>query len=134
MVPFITKDAHTFADDGCIFVSSIRKPPDGGMTSIPAYVMGRTAKPITLAIKPLTDEEKEIIRCSSLINFNRKQKKANWDGKRNRFLRGRKFSPFLVHPLPFFRFIHYNKNRIEIDWRNMIGTAYCQRSGPLLKL
>ena len=38
--------------------------------------MGKTIKPITLAIEPMTDEEKEIIRCGSLINYNRKQKKA----------------------------------------------------------
>ena len=46
------------------------------MTNIPAYVLGETVKPLTLAIAPLTDEEKEIIRCGSLINYNRKQKNA----------------------------------------------------------
>ena len=46
------------------------------MNHIPAYVMGETIRPIALAIEPLTDEEKEIIRCGSLINYNRKKKQA----------------------------------------------------------
>ncbi len=46
------------------------------MTNIPAYVLGETVRPLTLAIAPLTDEEKEIIRCGSLINYNRKHKNA----------------------------------------------------------
>ena len=46
------------------------------MQNIPAYVLGETVKSITLAIEPMTDEEKEIIRCGSLINYNRKQKNA----------------------------------------------------------
>ena len=43
---------------------------------ITAYVLGETVKPLTLAIAPLTDEEKEIIRCGSLINYNRNKKNA----------------------------------------------------------
>ena len=65
-----------FADDDYIFVPNIRKALDGDMTNIPAYVLGETIRPLTLAIAPLTDEEKEIIRCGSLINYNRKQKNA----------------------------------------------------------
>ena len=76
MVPFVTRDEEAFADDDYIFVPNIRAALEGDMTNIPAYVMGKTIKPITLAIEPMTDEEKEIIRCGSLINYNRKQKKA----------------------------------------------------------
>ena len=74
MVPFVMAGEPDFQDDDYIFVPGIRKALDGDMTNIPAYVMGETVKPITLAIAPLTDEEKEIIRCGSLINYNRKQK------------------------------------------------------------
>ncbi len=76
MVPFVMVGEPDFKDDDYIFVPDIRKALDGDMTSIPAYVMGDTVKQLTLAIAPLTDEEKEIIRCGSLINFNRKLKNA----------------------------------------------------------
>ena len=76
MVPFITRDEAAFADDDYIFVPGIRKALDGDMQNIPAYVLGETVKSITLAIEPMTDEEKEIVRCGSLINYNRKQKHA----------------------------------------------------------
>ena len=76
MVPFITRDEAAFADDDYIFVPGIRKALDGDMQNIPAYVLGETVKSITLAIEPMTDEEKEIVRCGSLINYNRKQKNA----------------------------------------------------------
>ena len=76
MVPFVMVGEPDFADDDYIFVPNIRKALDGDMTSIPAYVLGETVRPLTLAITPLTDEEKEIIRCGSLINYNRKQKNA----------------------------------------------------------
>ena len=65
---------------GCDFgrdaLGGIRAALDGDMTNIPAYVLGETVKPLTLAIAPLTDEEKEIIRCGSLINYNRNKKNA----------------------------------------------------------
>jgi aconitate hydratase len=76
MVPFVMVGEPDFADDDYIFVPNIRKALDGDMSSIPAYVLGETVRPLTLAIAPLTDEEKEIIRCGSLINYNRKQKNA----------------------------------------------------------
>ena len=76
MIPFITRDEQSFTDDDYIFVPNIRKALEGDMTNIPAYVMGENTKSITLAIEPLTDEEKEIIRCGSLINYNRKKKQA----------------------------------------------------------
>ena len=74
MVPFVMAGEPDFADDDYIFVPDIRKVLDGDMKNIPAYVMGETVRPLTLAIAPLTDEEKEIIRCGSLINYNRKMK------------------------------------------------------------
>lgn len=62
--------------DDYIFVPDIRTAPDTDMKDIPAYVIGKEIKPLSLAIEPLTEEEKEIIRCGSLINYNRKQKKC----------------------------------------------------------
>ena len=76
MVPFVMVGEPDFADDDYIFVPNIRAALDGDMANIPAYVLGETIRPLTLAIAPLTDEEKEIIRCGSLINYNRKQKNA----------------------------------------------------------
>ena len=74
MVPFVLVGEPDFADDDYIFVPNIRKALDGDMKNIPAYVLGETVRSLTLAIAPLTEEEKEIIRCGSLINYNRKQK------------------------------------------------------------
>ena len=74
MVPFHIEGEPDFQDDDYIFVPGVRAALDGDMTSIPAYVIGETIRPLTLSILPLTDEEKEIIRCGSLINYNRKLK------------------------------------------------------------
>ena len=79
MVPFHVEGEPDFQDDDYIFVPNIRTALDGDMSSIPAYVMGETVRPLTLSIQPLTDEEKEIIRCGSLINYNRKLKNTNKD-------------------------------------------------------
>ena len=75
MVPFVTVSAPDFADDDYIFVPNIREALEGNMVNIPAYVLGETIKPLTLAIAPLTKEEKDIIRACSLINYNRMLKK-----------------------------------------------------------
>ena len=58
MVPFVMVGEPDFADDDYIFVPNIRAVLDGDMKSIPAFVLGDTVKPLTLAIAPLTDEEK----------------------------------------------------------------------------
>lgn len=71
MVPFVVVGEADFKDDDYIFVPRIREALDGTMENIPAYVLGETVKMMTLAIAPLTDEEKEIIRAGSLINYNR---------------------------------------------------------------
>lgn len=74
MVPFVLNVEPDFADDDYIFVSDIKKALDTDMKEIKAYVIGDEIRPLSLAIEPLTDEEKEIIRCGSLINYNRKLK------------------------------------------------------------
>jgi aconitate hydratase len=74
MVPFVLNGKADFKDDDYIFVPNIKKVLDGDMSEILAYVIGDEVKSLSLAIEPLTDEEKEIIRCGSLINYNRKRK------------------------------------------------------------
>ena len=74
MVPFVLNVEPDFADDDYIFVPDIKKALDTDMEEIKAYVIGEEIRPLSLAIEPLTDEEKEIIRCGSLINYNRKLK------------------------------------------------------------
>ena len=74
MGPFVLNVEPDFADDDYIFVPDIKKALDTDMKEIKAYVIGEEIRPLSLAIEPLTDEEKEIIRCGSLINYNRKLK------------------------------------------------------------
>ncbi len=76
MVPFVLNGEPDFEDGDYIFVPHIRAALEGDMSSIPAYVLGESVKPLTLSIGALTDEEKEILRCGSLINYNRKLKGA----------------------------------------------------------
>lgn len=74
MVPFVLNGEPDFAEDDYIFVPDIKKVLDTDMKEIKAYVIGDEIRPLSLAIEPLTDEEKKIIRCGSLINYNRKLK------------------------------------------------------------
>lgn len=74
MVPFVLNEGADFSDDDYIFVPNINKTLDTDMKQIQAYVIGEEIRPLSLAIEPLTEEEKEIIRCGSLINYNRKLK------------------------------------------------------------
>lgn len=71
MVPFILNGSPDFQDDDYIFIPGIREILDGDMKEITAYVIGDTIRTLSLSIEPLTEEEKEIIRCGSLINYNR---------------------------------------------------------------
>lgn len=76
MVPFILNEEADFKDGDYIFVPKIKKALEGDMKEIKAFVVGKEIRPLSLAIEPLTEEEKEIIRCGSLINYNRKLKNA----------------------------------------------------------
>ncbi len=76
MVPFVLNGEPDFEDGDYIFVPGIRAALEGDMSSIPAYVLGDTVRPLSLSISALTEEEKEILRCGSLINYNRKLKGA----------------------------------------------------------
>lgn len=72
MVPFILNDPAGFSEDDYIFVPDIKKALNTDMKEITAFIIGDKIRKLSLAIEPLTEEEKEIIRCGSLINYNRK--------------------------------------------------------------
>ncbi len=76
MLPFHLKGEPTMFEVGdYIFVPGIRTALKGDLSSLPAYVVrnGRTEE-IELFIQELTQEEREIIRRGSLINYNRSKK------------------------------------------------------------
>jgi len=72
MVPFILNGPADFSEDDYIFVPDIKKAFNTDMKKITAFIIGDKTRKLSLAIEPLTEEEKEIIRCGSLINYNRK--------------------------------------------------------------
>lgn len=72
MVPFILNGPADFSEDDYIFVPGIKKALNTDMKKITAFIIGDKTRKLSLAIEPLTEEEKEIIRCGSLINYNRK--------------------------------------------------------------
>lgn len=72
MVPFILNGPADFSEDDYIFVPDIKKALNTNMKEITAFIIGDKTRKLSLAIEPLTEEEKEIIRCGSLINYNRK--------------------------------------------------------------
>lgn len=72
MVPFILNGPADFSEDDYIFVPDIKKALNTDMKEITAFIIGDKTRKLSLAIEPLTEEEKDIIRCGSLINYNRK--------------------------------------------------------------
>ena len=72
MVPFILNGPADFSEDDYIFVPDIKKALNTDMKEITAFIIGDKTRKLSLAIEPLTEAEKEIIRCGSLINYNRK--------------------------------------------------------------
>ena len=72
MIPFLLDGPADFKEDDYIFIPDIRKALDGDMKRIPAYVMGTKIKGLSLSMEPMTEEEKEILRRGSLINYNRR--------------------------------------------------------------
>lgn len=75
MLPFHLKgEPEGFEVGDWIFVPGIREALDGSLDQIRAWVL-KEGEPVelTLFIKPLTQEEKEIIKAGCLINYNRKK-------------------------------------------------------------
>lgn len=72
MIPFLMEEEPDFGVDDYIYVPDIRNAIDGTMKRIPAYMIkDGSACEISLHIADMTDEEKEIVKAGSLINYNR---------------------------------------------------------------
>lgn len=72
MIPFLMEEEPAFEVDDYIYIPDIRNAIDGTMKRIPAYVIkDGSACEISLHIADMTDEEKEIVKAGSLINYNR---------------------------------------------------------------
>lgn len=78
MIPFHIKgEPEAFEVDDYIYIPGIRKALDGDISDIKAYVIkGGKAVQIALYILNMTENEREIVKAGSLINFNRNRKKA----------------------------------------------------------
>ncbi len=78
MIPFHIKGEPTAFEVGdYIYVPGIRKILDGDLSDIKAYVIKNgNAEEIALYILDMTENEREIVKAGSLINFNRNRKKA----------------------------------------------------------
>ncbi len=76
MLPFHLKGEPTNFDvDDYIYVPNIRSIMDGDLSDITAYVIkDGNAEEIKLYIMDMTENEREIVKAGSLINFNRNQK------------------------------------------------------------
>lgn len=72
MLPFQMKEIPSFEVDDYIYIPNIKEILKGNMENIPAYIIGKDTKKITLYISDLTETEKQIIISGCLINFNRK--------------------------------------------------------------
>ncbi|MBR2594788.1 MAG: hypothetical protein IKE06_00515 [Solobacterium sp.] len=74
-IPFRLEGEPPFAVDDYIFVPDIRNRLAGDLKQIPAYVIsGTDVRPFSLFIDDMTEDEREIIRSGSLINYNRKRR------------------------------------------------------------
>lgn len=76
MLPFIYEDEELpFGLNDYIYVPNIKKAVEDEQSEIEAYVIDtetKEAKPFTLKLEALTDDEREIILKGCLINYNRK--------------------------------------------------------------
>ena len=75
MIPFRMKEEPVFEVGDYIYVPGIRQALDTDMQDIPAYVIGKEIKKISLYIDDMTDDEKKIVKAGCLINYNRSRKK-----------------------------------------------------------
>lgn len=79
MIPFQLKTSPEDLEIGdYIYVPEIQKVLDRDCQEIAAYVIKKSkTTPLTLYVKPMTTEEKEIIKAGCLINYNREKTKKN---------------------------------------------------------
>ena len=79
MIPFQLKTSPEDLEIGdYIYVPEIQKVLDRDCQEIATYVIKKSkTTPLTLYVKPMTTEEKEIIKAGCLINYNREKTKKN---------------------------------------------------------
>lgn len=77
MLPFIIDGKTPFVNGDYIFVPEIRKAVADKRDEIKAYVIGNEVKEFKLALKDLTDDEREIILAGCLMNFYRDENARN---------------------------------------------------------
>lgn len=72
MIPFQMKEAPKFENGDYIYVPDVRNMFHTDMQNISAYVIkNHKVEKIELYVTEMTDEEKEIVKAGSLINYNR---------------------------------------------------------------
>ena len=79
MIPFQLKTSpEKFEIDDYIYIPEIKKILEGDYKDISAYVIRESEiVPLNLYVKPMTEEEKEIIKSGCLINYNRRKRKEH---------------------------------------------------------
>ena len=70
MVPFLMDGEPRFEVGDYIYVPGVKNALDGDLSSIPAYVIKDEVYPVTLHIADMTEEERQIVKAGSLINYN----------------------------------------------------------------
>ena len=74
MLPFVLDEEPEFEVGDYIFIPDIRNKLDTCLNDIKAYIIKDEIREIKLYIQDMTDEEKEIIKAGSLINYNKVRK------------------------------------------------------------
>lgn len=73
MLPFQMEAEPKFEVGDYIFIPKIRTALDGDMKDIKAYVIKDQVEELSLYITPMTEDEKDIVKAGSLINYNRRE-------------------------------------------------------------
>ena len=60
-----------------IYIPDVHSALDRKAGRIPAWVIGKEIRPLSLFMLPLTDEETEIVKSGGLINYNRRKRCGN---------------------------------------------------------
>lgn len=76
MLPFQMEGEPTFEVGDYIFVPNVTAALDGDMKKIKAYIIRKGLEEISLYMADMTNEEKDILKAGSLINYNRSRKKG----------------------------------------------------------
>lgn len=69
MLPFLMEEKLCFENGDYLFIPNIKEAVEQKQETIPAYVLGKSQKQISLRLGGLTDDERKIILSGCLINF-----------------------------------------------------------------